>query len=263
MQIATWNVNSLKVRLNHVVDWLGTTNCDVLGLQELKLDNLNNQQLESIFANLGYTYVYNGQKTYNGVGILSRQPLMEISYDIPEFNDEQKRVIAATTSNGIRIICAYFVNGEAVGSSKYEYKLAWLEAFIRYVANEIVAYPHLVVLGDYNIAPEARDTYDPALWEGQILCSPPERQAFQGLLNLGLVDSFRAFNQDERQYTWWDYRNLAFRRKQGLRIDHLLASLPVMDLAANCHIDVAPRKLERPSDHTPLVLTLREQVPSL
>lgn len=255
MQIATWNVNSLKVRLPHVLDWLQTTGCDVLGLQELKMDNAANAKLVAEFAAIGYNYVYNGQKTYNGVALISKHPLENIVMDIPEYEDVQKRVIAATV-NGVRVICAYIVNGESLTSDKYQYKLAWLSQLQRYVAVELAIYPELVLLGDYNIAPEARDTYAPQIWEGQVLCSAPERAAFQALIDLGLTDSFRHFNQEERQFTWWDYRNMAFRRKQGLRIDHLLASPALMARVSSCVIDTAPRKLERPSDHTPVIITL-------
>ena len=254
MQIATWNVNSLKVRLPHVLDWLQQTGCDVLGLQELKLDNAANDKLVAEFAAIGYNFIYNGQKTYNGVALISKFPLENVVLDIPEYDDVQKRVIAATV-NGVRVICAYFVNGESLISDKYQYKLAWLSQLQRYVAAELALYPELVLLGDYNIAPEARDTYAPQIWEGQVLCSAPERAAFQALIDLGLTDSFRHFNQEERQFTWWDYRNMAFRRKQGLRIDHLLISRQLIERAQGCVIDPAPRKLERPSDHTPVIAT--------
>lgn len=257
MKIATWNVNSLKVRLPHVIEWLQTTQCDVLGLQELKQDNVANEKIVHEFTNLGYHFVFNGQKTYNGVALISKQPLEDIVMDIPNFVDEQKRVIAATVS-GVRIICAYFVNGESLESPKYEYKLRWLAALREYVANELLKYERLVLIGDYNIAPEPRDTYDATIWEGQVLCSEPERREFNNLINLGLTDSFRKFNQEDRQFSWWDYRNMAFRRKQGLRIDHILATNAVMDIANECIIDTAPRKLERPSDHAPVVITFGE-----
>lgn len=255
MQIATWNVNSLKVRFTHVVEWLQRTDCDIIGLQELKLDNDSNAKLVAAFAEIGYHYVYNGQKTYNGVALLSKLPLLDVSMDIPGYADPQKRIIAATVA-GVRIICAYVVNGESLSSAKYQYKLTWLSQLHAYVAAELQRFPQLILLGDYNIAPEARDTYAPELWEGQILCSVAEREAFNALLALGLTDSLRHFHQEERQYTWWDYRNLAFRRKQGLRIDHLLISAAVLERASACSIDVAPRRLERPSDHAPVVLTL-------
>ena len=255
MQIATWNVNSLKVRLEHVMDWLAQTNCDVLGLQELKLDNESNAKLVSVFKSIGYNYVYNGQKTYNGVALLSKHPLGDVVCDIADYVDEQKRIIAATI-NGVRVICAYFVNGESLESPKYQYKLNWLAQLHSYVQAELIKYPDLVLLGDYNIAPESRDTYNSILWEGQVLCSDPERAAFKDLLRLGLHDSFRQFNQEDRQFTWWDYRNMAFRRKQGLRIDHLLISSSLLANAKSCVIDSTPRQLERPSDHAPVVLTL-------
>lgn len=257
MKIATWNVNSLKVRLPHVLEWLNNTQCDVLGLQELKQDNSANEKIIHEFTSLGYHFAFNGQKTYNGVALISKYPLEDIVLDIPDFADEQKRVIAATI-NGVRVICAYFVNGEALDSPKFQYKLTWLAALEKYVASEVARYPQLVLIGDYNIAPEVRDTYDANIWEGNVLCSVAERQAFNNLLNLGLTDSFRKFNQEERQFSWWDYRNMAFRRKQGLRIDHILATNAVMSRALDCVIDTAPRKLERPSDHTPVMITLTD-----
>jgi len=256
MKIATWNVNSLKVRLPHVLDWLKVTECDVLGLQELKLDNDANAKLVDEFRQIGYNFIYNGQKTYNGVALISKHSLSDVSIDIPAYVDVQKRVIAATV-NGVRVICAYFVNGESIGSDKYQYKLEWLSHLHDYVEAQLKSHQQLVLLGDYNIAPEPRDTYDPAIWEGQVLCSEPERQAFRNLIGLGLVDSLRYFNQEDRQFTWWDYRNMAFRRKQGLRIDHLLVSPSVLERAESCIIDTAPRKLERPSDHTPVILSLK------
>jgi exodeoxyribonuclease-3 len=255
MKIATWNVNSLKVRLPHVLEWLQQTECDVLGLQELKQDNAANEKIIDEFKNIGYHFVYNAQKTYNGVALISKYPLEDVVLDIPEYADEQKRVIAATI-NGVRVICAYFVNGEALDSPKFQYKLTWLENLIRYVGDETKKHDKLVLLGDYNIAPQANDTHDPESWEGNILCSVPERAAFNQLINLGLTDSFRMFNQEDKQFSWWDYRNFAFRRNMGLRIDHLLISDALKTVATDCIIDKAPRKLERPSDHTPVVLTL-------
>ncbi|MDD3267002.1 MAG: exodeoxyribonuclease III [Burkholderiales bacterium] len=256
MKIATWNVNSLKVRLPHVLDWLQQTNCDVLGLQELKQDNAANEKMIEAFAEIGYKFVFNGQKTYNGVALLSKHPMENIVFDTPNYEDEQKRVIAATI-NGVRVICAYFVNGESLESPKYQYKLLWLAALEKYVAAEMAMHEKLVLIGDYNIAPEPRDTYDASIWEGQVLCSEPERKSFNNLIAMGLTDSFRKFNQEDRQYSWWDYRNLAFRKKQGLRIDHILASQKIMELATNCVVDTAPRKLERPSDHAPVMITLQ------
>jgi len=255
MKIATWNVNSLKVRLPQVLDWLNLSNCDVLTLQELKLENANFP--ESVFTNLGYHCAFNGQKTYNGVAIISRYPLSDVVYDIPEYTDLQKRVISAT-ANGIRIICVYVVNGESVGSEKYTYKLTWLNQLHGFVRNSLKQFPKLVILGDFNIAPSDIDVHDPAAWYEQVLCSTPERAAWQELVNLGLHDSFRLFNQEAKHYTWWDYRNFAFRRKMGLRIDHILISSALKPLVLNTEIDILPRKNERPSDHAPVALLLRE-----
>ena len=249
MQIATWNVNSLKVRLPHVLDWLQTTSCDVLGLQELKQDNAANQKIISEFSAIGYNFVFNGQKTYNGVALISKYPIEDIIMDIPNYIDDQKRVIAATI-NGVRVICAYFVNGEALDSPKYQYKLAWLAALEKYVADEMLLHKNLVLIGDYNIAPEPRDTCNPDIWEGGVLCSDAERQVFNNLIALGLVDSFRQFNQEDKQFSWWDYRNMAFRRKQGLRIDHILATQAIIEKAHSCIIDTAPRKLTSKSGNS-------------
>ena len=253
MRIATWNVNSLKVRLPQVIEWLQQTECDVLTLQELKLDNANFPA--AAFAEIGYNYVFNGQKTYNGVAIIAKQPIIEVVYDIPLFDDVQKRVISATI-NGIRVICVYVVNGESIASDKYQYKLAWLQQLENYVKDSLTKHQDIALLGDFNIAPDDIDMYDPIAWKDQVLCSVPERAAWTRLIDLGLHDSFRLFNQEERQYTWWDYRNFAFRRKMGLRIDHILVSNSLKQKISACVIDVNPRKNERPSDHTPLVLTI-------
>ena len=253
MQIATWNVNSLKVRIDQVLDWLNTSGCDVLALQELKLDNDNFPSAK--FTEAGYHFVFNGQKTYNGVAIISKLPIEDACLDIPNYADPQKRVISATI-NGVRVICAYVVNGDNLASEKYQYKLTWLKEFHNYIADTLTKHSKLVVLGDFNIAPEDIDMYDPEGWKDQVLCSEPERNAWKEMLGLGLYDSFRIFNQEAKQYSWWDYRNFAFRRKMGLRIDHLLISEEVKQLAVKCEIDAAPRKNERPSDHTPVVLTI-------
>ena len=253
MLIATWNVNSLNVRLPHVLDWLNEHAVDVLCLQETKQEDTKFPF--QALADAGYHASHAGQKTYNGVAILSKHPIQEVSTAIPGFADEQKRVIAATI-NGVRIICAYIPNGQSLESDKYEYKLGWLKAFTEYLRGELVLHPKLALLGDYNIAPEDRDVHDPKAWEGQVLVSAPERQAFQDFLGLGLIDSFRLFEQAEGSFSWWDYRMAGFRRNLGMRIDHILVS---NTLVANCKtswIDKAPRKLERPSDHTPVVLEL-------
>lgn len=248
MKIATWNVNSLKVRLPHVLDWLAVHQPDVLCLQETKTEDANFPAGELQLA--GYQVIFSGQKTYNGVAILSKAEPQEVVAGIPGFPDEQKRVLAATM-DGIRIVCVYVPNGQSVDSDKYQYKLSWLEALQAWLKQELARYPKLVLLGDYNIAPEDRDVYDPQAWQGNVLVSEPERTAFRGLEQLGLRDSFRLFEQEEKAYSWWDYRMMAFRRNMGLRIDHILVSeaLP----CSACFIDKAPRKLERPSDHAPVV----------
>lgn len=254
MQIATWNVNSLKVRLPQVIDWLETSNCDILALQELKQDN-DNFPL-TIFNDLGFHCAFNGQKTYNGVALISKHPIHYIAMDIPNYSDTQKRVISATI-NGVRVMCTYVVNGESISSDKYSYKLEWLNEFHKYTATTLKNNPKLVVLGDFNLAPHDIDVYDPIAFTGQVLCSDLERLAWNKLLALGLHDSFRLFNKEPRQYSWWDYRNFAFKRKLGLRIDHILISEELKELALKCEIDITPRKNERPSDHTPVIITLR------
>lgn len=250
MKIATWNVNSLKVRLPHVLDWLVAQQPDALCLQETKLEDANfpREAIESA----GYRVAFLGQKTYNGVAILSKAEGAEVVPNIPEFEDEQKRVLAATI-DGVRVVCCYVPNGQAVDSEKYEYKLKWLAAFERWLQAQLQHYPQLVVLGDYNIAPDDRDVHDPNQWAGQILCSERERAAFQRLLGLGLKDSFRLFEQADKSFTWWDYRMNGFKRNLGLRIDHILLSEPLAARCASCAIDLTPRRLERPSDHAPVI----------
>ena len=245
MKLATWNVNSLKVRLPHLLEWLAANPVDAVCLQETKTEDKNYPQAELEAA--GYRSIFSGQKTYNGVAILSREPAGDVQYGIPNFDDEQKRVIAATV-NGVRIVCVYIPNGQEVGSDKYEYKLKWLKALSAWLKDELARYPKLALLGDYNIAPEDRDVYDPVAWQGNVLVSEPERDAFKVLLQLGLRDAFREHEPGEKFYSWWDYRMMAFRRNMGLRIDHILIS-PALQ-CASCVIDKAPRKLERPSDHT-------------
>ncbi len=253
MRIATWNVNSLKVRLPHVLDWLAANPVDVLCLQETKLQDGDFPQAGLQAA--GYHSIFSGQKTYNGVAILSRTPAGDVQYGLPDFPDEQKRVIAATF-DGVRVVNVYVPNGQSVDSDKYRYKLAWLAALRDWLRQELTRYPELVLLGDCNIAPEDRDVHDPAAWQGNVLVSEPERQEFRDLLQLGLHDSFRLFAQPDRSYSWWDYRMMAFRRNLGLRIDHILVSEPLAARCRSCVIDKAPRKLERPSDHTPVILEL-------
>ncbi len=250
MKIATWNVNSLKVRLPHLLDWLAANAPDVVCLQETKTEDANFPAAAIEAA--GYRAAFAGQKTYNGVAILARAPLAAVTAGIPGFEDEQKRVVTAT-AGGVRVVCAYVPNGQAVGSEKYEYKLKWLRAFRDWLRAELAAHPDLVVLGDYNVAPEDRDVHDPRAWAGQVLCSEPERAAFRAVLELGLKDSFRLFEQPDRSYTWWDYRMNGFKRGLGLRIDHILAGEALAAKCSACTIDLAPRRLERPSDHAPVV----------
>jgi exodeoxyribonuclease-3 len=253
MKLATWNVNSLKVRLPQVLDWLKIHGPDALCLQETKVEDPNFPRAEIEAA--GYAALFSGQKTYNGVAILSRNPGTEPLTAIPGLDDPQKRVLAATVA-GLRVINLYVPNGESVDSDKYRYKLGWLEALTAWLKEEVARHPRLAVLGDYNIAPEAQDVHDPKLWEGQVLFSEPERAAFRALLALGLKDAFRLFPQPEKSYTWWDYRMNAFKRNLGLRIDHILLSPALAAACTACVIDREPRKAERPSDHAPVVADL-------
>ena len=249
MKLAAWNVNSLKVRLPQLLEWLSTRNPDVVCLQETKLEDHNFPREEIEAA--GYQVAFSGQKTYNGVALLARETPTDVVCGNPHFPDPQKRLIAATVGD-IRIVCAYFPNGQAVGSEKYEYKLAWLTALERWLSEQLATNPKLVLAGDFNIAPEDRDVHNPAAWAGQILCSDPERDAFKQLLALGLKDSFRLFEQPEKSFSWWDYRMLGFQKNQGLRIDHILLSTPLAEHCVAASIDREMRKLERPSDHAPV-----------
>jgi exodeoxyribonuclease-3 len=253
MRLATWNVNSLKVRLPHVLDWLNANPVDVLCLQETKQQDSDFPQ--AALQEAGYHSVFSGQKTYNGVAILSRTPGQDVQHGIPDHGDDQKRVIAATYGD-IRVVDVYIPNGQSVDSDKYQYKLAWLTALHDWLEQELLRYPKLVLLGDYNIAPEDRDVHDPAAWQGNVLVSEPEREKFRSLERLGLHDSFRLFEQAEKSFTWWDYRMMGFRRNHGLRIDHILISEPLVVQCKSCVIDREPRKLERPSDHTPVIVEL-------
>jgi exodeoxyribonuclease-3 len=250
MRIATWNVNSLNVRLGHVLDWLKTADVDVLCLQELKLTN--DKYPFDALREAGYESAVNGQKTYNGVAIVSRLPMTDVLADMPDYADEQKRVIAATIED-TRVVCAYFPNGQSLESDKYRYKLDWLDAMNGYVGGLLARHPRLALLGDFNIAPEDRDVHDPAAWEGQVLVSPSERAAWASLIARGMQDCFRLFEQPEKTFSWWDYRMMGFRRNAGLRIDHILASPALAPDCRACVVDRAPRKLEKPSDHAPVV----------
>jgi len=251
MKIVTWNVNSLNVRLPHVLDWLAANKPDALCLQETKQED-SKFPYEAL-KEVGYNAIHSGQKTYNGVAIISPHSLDDVHMGIPNFADEQKRLIAATI-NGVRIVCVYIPNGQAVGSDKYAYKLNWLQAFTPWLESEIAQHSKLALLGDYNIAPEDIDCHDPAAWVGQVLVSEPEREAFKALTHLGLEDSFRLFEKGEGQFSWWDYRMAGFRRNLGMRIDHILVTPALSKTCTTSYIDKTPRKLERPSDHTPVVL---------
>lgn len=254
MKIATWNVNSLKVRLPQVTDWLASAEPDVLVLQEIK--QVSEAFPAAVFEDLGYHAIANGQKTYNGVANIARLPLKDTITDIPGLDDPQRRVLA-TTVDGVRVINLYVPNGQSVGSDKYAYKLGWLAALRDWLAVELQQYPNLVVLGDFNIAPADRDVHDPEKWGDAILCSPAERTALGELIGLGLVDVFREFDQPDAAFSWWDYRAAGFRRNAGLRIDLILSSQPLADRCAASYIDREPRTWERPSDHTPVIAEFR------
>lgn len=260
MKIATWNVNSLTARLPHVLDWLKANPVEVLALQELKQteDKFPFMELQAA----GYNAVMFGQKTYNGVALLTRAPLAarDVAHNIPGFVDESARVITGTVDGPggpLRVVGAYFVNGEAPGTEKFEYKMSWLRGLRDWLREELAAHPRLVLLGDFNIVPEDRDSYDPVALAGTILHTDEERGHFQALLALGLHDAFRLFEQPEKSYSWWDYRRLGYQKNRGLRIDHILVSDALQGQVAGCTIDRAPRKWPRPSDHTPVIVELR------
>jgi len=250
MKIATWNVNSLKVRLPQVLDWLATSQADILCLQETKTID-ENFPVDDVEA-AGYHVAFSGQKTYNGVAIISKEQAEDIITDVPGLDDPQRRILGATIA-GTRILNLYVVNGQEVGSDKYAHKLHWLDRVTAHISEQLQQYERFVVLGDFNIAPADRDVYDPEAWHERILCSTPEREALQKILDLGLADTFRLFDQEEKSYSWWDYRAAGFRRNRGLRIDLVLASKVLADSCRACTIDKEPRRLERPSDHTPVM----------
>lgn len=251
--IATWNVNSLRVRLPQLTEWLAGHPVHTLALQETKLPDADFPR--AAIEALGYHVAYSGQPTYNGVAVLSREPLADVVTDIPGFDDPPRRVLAATIAGGVRVINLYVPNGQSVGSEKYAYKLRWLAALAPWLAAELAAHPSVVVLGDFNVAPEDRDVHDPAAWAGSVLVSEPERAALQALIDLGLLDTFRLFEQPPATFSWWDYRQGAFRRNAGLRIDLVLASRALAAACRACDIDREPRRAERPSDHAPVIAT--------
>lgn len=253
MKIATWNVNSLRVRMPQVLDWLAQEAPDVLALQETKVEDDQFPAVE--LEQLGYQVCYSGQKTYNGVAILSRQDMTDAVTDPPALNDPQRRILAVTIGD-LRLVNLYVPNGSEVGSDKYAYKLEWLLRIRNWLEGERVRYPRMVVMGDFNIAPDDRDVHDPDLWRGKVLCSDAEREALRALLNVGVKDAYRAFEQDPGSFSWWDYRMNGFRRNLGLRIDLILMSEPLLAQCERCWIDKAPRALERPSDHAPVAALL-------
>ena len=259
MRLATWNVNSLAVRLPQVLTWLAEHPVDALVLQETKLsdDKFPHAEIEAA----GYQAQWHGQKTYNGVALLSRSPATDVTRNIPGLDDPQARVIAGTV-DGVRTIGAYFPNGQEPGSEKFAYKMRWLDALREWLGAELAARPRLVLMGDFNIAPEDRDVFDPELLRGTIHCTDEERAHFRALLGLGLHDAFRLFDQAPRLWSWWDYRNLAFRRNQGLRIDHILVSDALRPAVSACVIDKLPRKNERPSDHAPVLVEIASGSPA-
>jgi exodeoxyribonuclease III len=250
VKVATWNVNSLRVRGEQVIEWLRSAQPDVLALQETKMQDPDFPHPE--FTAAGYHSVFSGQKTYNGVALLSRLPMTDFVRDIPDFDDPPRRVLAATIGP-LRVINLYVPNGQAPGSEKFAYKLRWLQALTGWLRAEAQRHPGLVVLGDFNVAPEDRDVHDPAAWAGCIHVSPEERAALAALVELGLVDAFRQFEQPEKSFSWWDYRQGAFRRNHGLRIDLILAHRKLLPALVECRIDMEPRRVERASDHTPVV----------
>jgi exodeoxyribonuclease-3 len=253
MKIASWNVNSLKVRLPHLTQWLVDAQPDIVALQETKLED-HKFPVDELAA-AGYHVAYSGQKTYNGVAILAREEPRDIVTDIPALDDPQRRILAATIGK-LRVVDLYVVNGKAVGDEKYDYKLNWLARVREFLAGELERHPNLVVLGDFNICPDDRDVYDPVAWGDDILCSPPERAELKAITDLGLHDSFRLFESGNEHYSWWDYRQAAFRRNMGLRIDLILISEALKSVATAATIDREPRRWERPSDHTPVTLEL-------
>lgn len=254
MRIATWNVNSIRSRLEHVTKWLNDTQVDVLLLQELKCQN--HDFPEEAFADLGYNTAIFGQKTYNGVAIISKQPIEDVVLNIPGFEDEQSRYIEAVIGNK-RLVSIYVPNGSEVGSEKYDYKLRFLSALKLHMKHLLTFKEELIIGGDFNIAPDDLDVHDAAKWKDRILCSVPERLKLNELLNLGYTDAFRALYPDEKCFTWWDYRAGSFPQNKGMRIDHFLLSPEAMDKAQSVVVDAEPRALDKPSDHAPVILDIK------
>jgi exodeoxyribonuclease-3 len=251
MKIATWNVNSLKVRLPQVLEWLQAEQPDVLALQEIKMETKNFPHEE--LRQAGYEAIASGQKTYNGVATLTKNPQTDTITDFPGFDDPQRRILASTI-DGVRVLNLYVPNGQEVGSEKYAYKLQWFKHMQKFVKDQLKKYPKMIILGDFNVAPKDEDVYDPKRWEGRILCSDKEREAINKTLEIGFTDAFRLFEQAPNTFSWWDYRTRAFSGNRGLRIDLILTSEAISKTAKNCWVDIEPRTWERPSDHTVVVL---------
>tara|TARA_B100001142_G_scaffold24408_1_gene22237 strand:+ start:2220 stop:2987 length:768 start_codon:yes stop_codon:yes gene_type:complete len=250
MKIATWNVNSLTVRLEHVLEWMESAEPDILALQEIK--QTNDMFPADAFKEIGYHAISNGQKTYNGVALISKQKPKNTLTEFSNFDDSQRRILISNIGN-VRIMNLYIPNGQSVESDKYIYKLSWLKALIKHIKSEQEKYKDIIILGDFNIAPEDRDVYDPEKWGEEVLCSPKERQALSKMTDLGFVDVFRLFDQDEKSFSWWDYRAASFRRNAGVRIDLILANESLSKKCVKSVIDREPRAWERPSDHTPVI----------
>jgi exodeoxyribonuclease III len=253
MKLATWNINSLSVRLPQVLDWLQANPVDVLALQELKLTD--DKFPTAALLEAGFHAQCFGQKTYNGVAMLSRTPALDVVRNIPGFDDEMARVISGEI-DGVRIIGAYFPNGQAPGTDKFEYKMHWLKALRNWVRQELAQHPRLVLMGDYNITFDDADVWDPVGLKDSIHCTEEERYQLRALIALGLVDAYRLFEHPPKSFSWWDYRDMGFRRNRGLRIDHILVSTALKGKVRACEIDRAPRENERPSDHAPVVMEL-------
>lgn len=251
--VASWNVNSIRARLPNVLEWLEKENPDVLALQETKV--VDGAFPAAEFNALGYELVFSGQPAYNGVAILSKNPFTDVIKDFPNFQDDSRRVLAATIGS-VRVVNVYIPNGQSVDSEKYQYKLQWLQAFVTFAEEERKKHSQVILLGDFNIAPEDQDVHDPEAWKGSVLVSEPEREAFRTLLAKGYYDSYRHLHPEDKEYSWWDYRMMAFRRNRGLRIDHVLLTEPLLKICQSSRIDKEPRKKEKASDHTPVMVTL-------
>lgn len=249
-KIASWNVNSIRVRLPQVIAWLASAKPDILALQETKIEDANFPQAE--LNALGYQVIFSGQKAYNGMAIISKINTEGMYKELPDMEDPQKRVLGCSLEE-LRFLNLYVPNGEHPTSKKYEYKLNWLQKLNNHLQSEIKQFSKMVIVGDFNIAPHDLDVYDPAKWEGQILCSGPERQAFNQILDLGFVDSYRHLSSETKDFTWWDYRLNAYKRNLGLRIDHILVSKELIKNCTACYVDRVPRGWERPSDHAPII----------